>query len=150
MKENLITFSLVLLLSTFFFQGQQSLSISSNSDADNSKSSNKIAIAAVGDSVTSEISKVAGRAPYYLIFDGNGAFLKSIKNPAQNRGRGASSGVVDLLLKESVKAVIAGKFGDKMKNQLNANKIEYHECVGLVKETVEKFIKNKRSKDAKK
>ena len=149
MRKNLRTFCLVLFLSTFFFQVQHALSITPNSDADSSKSSNKIAIASVGDSVTSKISEKAGRAPYYLIFDGKGVFLKSIKNPAQNRGRGASSWVVDLLVKESVKTVIAGRFGDKMKNLVKANKIEYHERAGITKETVETFLKNKRSKNEK-
>ena len=150
MKEKLRIFYLVLFLSAFFLQAQQCLSMTHNSDVDSSKSSNKIAVAAVGDSANSEISKVAGRAPFILIFDGKGVFLKSIKNPSQNQRGGASSVVVNLLLKESVKAIIAGRFGDKMVRQLKTNKIEYHECTGIVKETLEKFIKNKRSKDAKK
>ena len=150
MKENLRTFYLVFFLSTFFMQVQQCLSITRNSDVDNSKSSNRIAIAAVGDSVTSEISKRAGRAPYYLVFDGNGVFLKSLKNPFQNRGHGASSGVVNLLIKESVKTVIAGNFGDKMKKLLETNKIEYHEHAGIAKEIVETIIKNKRNKNEQK
>ena len=150
MRKNLKIFALVLFLSTFFFQVQQSMAIMSNSNADNSKSSNKIAVATVGDSVTSEISKVSGRAPYFLIFDEKGVFLKSIKNPSQNRRGGASSVVVDLLKKESVKTVIAGKFGDKMVRQLKTNKIEYHENAGVAKKAVETVIKNKRSKNAQK
>lgn len=147
MKENLRTFFLVLFLSAFFLQGKQCLSITHNSDVDNSKSSNRIAIAANGDSVTSEISIRAGRAPYYLVFNKKGVFLKAIKNPSLMQGGGASSVVVDLLVKESVKTVIAGKFGDKMKKQLKANKIKYHERTGITKEIVETIIKNKRSKD---
>ena len=131
-------------------QVQQCLSITRNSDVDNSKSSNRIAIAAVGDSVTSEISNRAGRAPYFLVFDDNGVFLKPLKNPSQNQRRGASSGVVYLLIKESVKTVIAGKFGDKMKKLLETNKIKYHEHTGIAKEIVEKIIKNKRSKNEQK
>ena len=131
-------------------QARQGLSIARNSDVDNSKSSNRIAIAAVGDSLTSEISMRAGRAPYYLIFDENGIFIKSIKNPFWMQGGGASSGVVDLLIKESVKTVIAGKFGDKMKKQLEANGIKYHERTGITKEIVETIIKNKQKKNAQK
>jgi predicted Fe-Mo cluster-binding NifX family protein len=76
--------------------------------------------------------------------------LKSLINSSQNRGSGASSGVVDILIKESVKTVVAGRFGDKMKKQLEANKIEYHEHAGIVKKTVEIFIKNKRSRNVQK
>ena len=103
MKENLKTVYLVFFFSAFFLQTQQCLSITRNSDVDNSKFSKRIAIATVGDSVTSEISMRAGRAPYYLVFDRNGVFLKSLKNPSQMQGSGASSVVVDLLIKESVK-----------------------------------------------
>ncbi|GAH46346.1 unnamed protein product [marine sediment metagenome] len=147
MKKNLRTFLLVLFFSAFFLQGQQCLSITRNSDVYNSKSLNRIAIAAVGDSITSEISMRAGRAPYYLVFDKKGVFLKSIKNPSQMQGGGASSVVVDLLIKESVKTVIAGKFGDKMKKQLKANKIKYHERTGITKEIVETIIKKKIKKN---
>ena len=147
MKENLNTIFLALFISFFFLHGKQCLSITYNSDVDNSKSSNRIAIAANGDSVTSEISMRAGRAPYYLIFDKKGVFLKAIKNPSLMQGGGASSVVVDLLVKESVKTVIAGEFGDKMKKQLNTNKIKYHERTGIIKEIVDTIVKNKRSKD---
>ena len=150
MKEFLRTFYLLLFLSTFFMQVQQCTSIKRNSEVDSLKTSSRIAIAAVGDSVTSEISKRAGRAPYYLVFDGNGVFLKFLENPSQNQGRGASSGVVNLLIKESVKTVIAGKFGDKMKKLLETNKIEYHEHAGIANEIVETIIKNKRSKNEQK
>ena len=150
MKEKLRTFCLVLFFCAFFLQVQQCTSIKRNSEVDSLKTSSRIAIAAVGDSVTSEISKRAGRAPYYLVFDGNGVFLKSLKNPSQNRGHGASSGVVNLLIKESVKTVIAGNFGDKMKKLLETNKIEYHEHAGIAKEIVETIIKNKRSKNEQK
>jgi predicted Fe-Mo cluster-binding NifX family protein len=112
-----------------------------------SKSSNRIALATVGDSVTSEISKKAGRSSYYLIFDDNGLFLKSLINPSQTRGRRASTGVVDLLIKESVRTVIAGKFGNKMKKLLETNNIEYHEHSGVAQDVVGTIVKNKRSKN---
>ncbi len=131
---------LILCVSTIFMSVQQCLAITDSLDVHNQKSSDRIAIAAIGDSVTSEISERAGRAPYYLIFDGNGEFIKSIKNPSQKQGRRASSGVVDLLLKESVKTVIAGKFGDKMKKLLKTNKIEFHQQTGIVIEVVDELI----------
>ena len=135
------TIYLTLFFSAFFMQIPQCLSFAPNSDEDKSQSSNIIAIAAVGDSASSEISKKAGKAPYYLFFDGNGKFIKSLKNPSHTRGRGASSGVVDLLIKESVKTVIAGKFGNKMKKSLKTNKIEFHLHTGIAKEVVDEMIK---------
>ena len=146
MKENVKIFCLVLFLGTFLLLFQQCQSIKHISISENLKSSNRIAIAAVGDNVGSEISRVAGRAPYYLFFDENGVFLKSLKNPSQSQGRGVSSVVVDILIKESVKTVVAGKFGDKMKKSLEANQIEYHEHAGIAKDIVQTIIKDKRSK----
>jgi len=132
---------LILCVSTFFMSVHQCLAITNSLEMQNQKSSDRIAIAAVGDSVTSEISERAGRAPYYLVFDGDGEFIKSVKNPSQTRGRRASSGVVDLLVKESVKTVVAGNFGNKMKNLLNTNKIDFHQHTGIVIEIVDKLIK---------
>ena len=140
----------VLVLSTILILFQQCHSIKRNSIVENLKSSSRIAIAAVGDNVDSEISEVAGRAPYYLIFDGNGVFLKSLINPSQNQRGGASSGVVAILIEEFVKTVVAYKFGDKMMKQLETNKIEYHEHAGIAKDIVETIIKNKRSKNEQK
>ena len=141
MKNFLGSIYLTLFLSTFFMQVPQCLSFSHNSDENDSQSSKIIAIAALGDSATSEISEKAGKAPYYLFFDGNGEFIKSIKNPGRTQRRGASSGVVDLLIKESVKTVISGKFGDKMKKSLKTNKIEFHLHTGIAKNVVDEMIK---------
>ena len=141
MRKFLGSIYLTLFFSTFFMQVPQCLSSSSNSDEDDSLSSNIIAIAALGDSATSEISEKAGKAPYYLFFDGMGVFIKSLKNPSHMKGRGASSGVVNLLIKESVNTVIAGKFGDKMKKSLKTNKIEFRQHKGIAKEVVDEMIK---------
>ena len=141
MKAKLRIIYLFLILSTYFIQVHPCLSFQSNSESDSLQSLIKIAFAADGDSVTSKVSKRAGRAPYYLVFDGNGVFLKSIKNPSHKQGRGAGSTVVDLLKEESIKTVIAGKFGDKMIKLLETNKIEYHEHRGFVKEILAIFLK---------
>ena len=141
MREKIRIFCLLFFFSALFFQVQQSLSNTLNSDAESTKSLNKIAVAAVGDNENSVISMIAGRAPYYLIFEANGVFLKSIKNTGQSTERSSSSEVVSLLLKESCNTVIAGKFGDKMRNQLKTNKIEYYEGEGIAKNVVQTFIK---------
>jgi predicted Fe-Mo cluster-binding NifX family protein len=144
MKKYLRTFWLLFFFGTLFLQAQQSLSFIANSYGVSMNSPDNIAIATVGETVNSEISPVAGRSPYYLIFDENGVLLKSIKNSALSRGRSASSIVVDLLLKESCKIVIAGQFGDNMQNQLKANDIEYFEREGIASEVLQTFIKKQK------
>jgi len=92
---------------------------------------------------------LAGRAAYFLIFDCNGEFIKSIKNPAQNQKGGASSSVTALLKKESVKTLIAVKFGAKTETNLKAAGIEYRAHSGTARKVVDTILNSKRSKDAK-
>jgi predicted Fe-Mo cluster-binding NifX family protein len=147
MRTYLKFFYSVIFFSIFFFQVQTSLVFSHISAMDNSNSSYRIAIAVTGDSVTSELSNRAGRAPYYLVFDGNGVFLKSLVNPSRSQGRRASLGVLGLLKKESVKTVIAGRIGAKMKKSLELNNIEYFERSGIAEEILETILKNKQNKN---
>jgi predicted Fe-Mo cluster-binding NifX family protein len=147
MRENVRTCFHVLVLTALFMQLQQNQACATINNLGNSTSSEKIAVAAVGDSINSEISAVAGRAPFYLIFNEKGVLLKSIKNPAQNQRGGASSIVVHLLKEESVTIFIAGKFGNKMIGQLKANRIIYFERTGTAEKTVKKMLKTMREKD---
>jgi len=136
---------LVLFLGVIFMQAQQDLA---GKDKEDAKSPTKIAVAAEGSTESSKISDKAGRAPFFLIFDQNGAFIKAIKNPAQNQQGGASSSVTALLKKEGVKTLIAVKFGDKMKNNVKAAGIDYSEHSGTAREVVETIIKSKQNKNA--
>lgn len=134
------TYLLLLLFGTLISHILPGLSAASPSDLNSSKSLCKIAVAASGDTATSGISKIAGKAPYYLIFDGNGVFLKSIENPGHSSRHNSSSEVIDLLLNESCKIVIAEKFGEKLQNRLKANHIEYYEMKGMAKNAVLQFL----------
>ncbi|MEE4114062.1 MAG: NifB/NifX family molybdenum-iron cluster-binding protein [Desulfobacteraceae bacterium] len=130
MENRFKTFGLLSIFGAMLLQVQPPHSLAGNSH---------IALAAAGENENSEISEVAGRAPYYLIFDQNGVFVKSIKNSGQSSRRGSSSAVADLLLKESCNTVIAGQFGEKMKSRLKANQIEYHERTGRGKDVLKTF-----------
>lgn len=131
---------LLVLFVILIFHSLPSLSAASPSDSNSSKSLQNIAVAAAEGSAASGISMIAGKAPYYLIFDHNGGFVKSIRNPGHRSGHNSSSEVVDLLLKESCTIVIAGKFGDKLQNRLKANNIEYYERSGMAKNVVRQFV----------
>jgi predicted Fe-Mo cluster-binding NifX family protein len=100
----------------------------------------RVAVAAVGDTPEAEISMTAGRAPYYLLFDASGALLKSVRNPAERSPRSAGTAVVRLLLRESCPAVLAGKFGEKMKIQLQEQQIDFAERQGRVSDIVHATI----------
>jgi predicted Fe-Mo cluster-binding NifX family protein len=87
---------------------------------------------------------MSGRAPYYLIFDEKGVLKKSLKNPAINSRRDASSEVIGLLLKESCEIVIAGQFGNKMQNLLKQNNIRFYIREGTADKVIQSFIQNKK------
>ena len=129
MRNRFKAFCVLLFFVAMFLLVQPSLSLAANN----------IAVAAAGENENSEISPVAGRAPYYLIFDENGVFVKFIENSGRSSRRDSSSAVVDLLLKESCKTVIAGQFGEKMKSRLRANRIEFYERTGTVRNVLKTF-----------
>ena len=147
MKKNVRIFYLIVSISAFFMQSLQDLVADDKSINRDTQSAAVIAVSAVGDSELSEISDKAARAPYFLIFDNRGLFVKAIKNPAQNRRGGASTQVTALLKKESVKTLIAVKFGTKMENNLKSAGIQYLKHSGIAKEVVDKIINSKRNKD---
>ena len=90
----------------------------------------KIAIASSGKSENSEIS-VAGRAPYYLIYEKT-KLMKIIKNPFAVGGGGAGFGVAKMLIDEGVEMVISEKFGENMINALKEKNIKRREISNLI------------------
>ena len=91
----------------------------------------KIAVASEEKDLDSEISGRGGRAPFYLVFE-DGKIIETIKNPFVVGG-GAGYGVAGMLAKKKVDKVIAGKFGDNMKEALKGNDIDLKEKQGIVK-----------------
>jgi predicted Fe-Mo cluster-binding NifX family protein len=140
MKRELKIYWMLLLFCFFSCSGQKNVTRVPETQFQDVKNGVKIAVAAVSDSENSEISDVSGRAPWFLLFDENGNFLKSVKNPGVAMGRAASGAVTDLLLKEDCKIIIAGQFGYKMENQLKANKIDFYERRGNAKKVVQQLI----------
>lgn len=99
----------------------------------------KVAIASTGKNEDSEISPVAGRAPYFLIYE-NKKFVKTIKNPFAIGGGGAGFSVAKMLADEKVSLLVAGKFGDKMLKVFDERNIESKEIYGIsVKESLKEL-----------
>jgi len=86
----------------------------------------KIAIASETKDIKSQVSPVAGRTPYYLIFEDE-KMIKAIKNPFRMGGGGAGFGVADMMKEEGVEFLVSGSIGDNMKGALEGSGIEYRE-----------------------
>ncbi len=96
----------------------------------------KVAIASENKNENSEISARAGRAPFYLIFEG-GNLIKVMKNPFSFGGGGAGWGVAKMLGDYKVDLVIAENFGENMKMAFKERKINFEERKGNIKNFID-------------
>jgi predicted Fe-Mo cluster-binding NifX family protein len=100
----------------------------------------KIAVAADGNAPSSQVSTVAARAPYFLLFDEGGAFLEAVANPHKDAPGGAGSQAVDFLAGKGATVIIAGAFGPKMVGAMQAKGMRYVEFKGSAAEAVKQAL----------
>ncbi len=100
----------------------------------------KIAVSSEGDNENSQVSMVSGRAPYYLIFEGD-KLVEVIKNPFAMGGGGAGFGVAQMLANKGVEVVVSGKFGPNMSSSLQSKGIKVIEMSDIsAKEAVRRVL----------
>jgi predicted Fe-Mo cluster-binding NifX family protein len=99
-----------------------------------------IAVAAEGKVSTSQVSGVAARCPYFLLFDEKGTFVEAVANPNKDARGGAGTESVDLLAGKGVKAVIAGAFGQNMVDAMKGRGMRYLEFKGIAADAVKKAL----------
>lgn len=104
----------------------------------------KIAIASTGKTVSDPVSTLAGRAPYFLIFDSSGKLLEAIENPYKTSRGGAGIAVADFLGKKGVSKIAAGTFGPMMINAMESKKITYVEFKGSVEQALKYILDAKK------
>ena len=103
----------------------------------------KIAVASNNKESTSNVSSLAGRCPYYIIFDSTGKFVEVIENPYKDVRGGAGSSTADYLAEKRVTMVIAETFGGKMINAMKSKGITYYEFEGIASDAVKTILKSK-------
>lgn len=102
-----------------------------------------IAIATNDSGSEAIVSEKAGRAAYFLFFDGNGSFLAAEKNPFAGIPGGAGPKVAGFLSDKGVSLVVAGEFGTKMERALSSYKIKYILQTGVANEVVQAITQEK-------
>ena len=101
----------------------------------------KVAIASSGPTLKSKVDSRFGRCPYFLIINPKTNKSKVLKNIAGQSFQGAGISASQIIANKKVKAVIAGNFGPKAINVLNASGIKIFAGVFnlTIKQTLEKY-----------
>ncbi len=94
----------------------------------------KIAIAVTSKEQNAPVSDQPGRAAFFMIFDGEGRLLETLKNPFSVGGGGAGFGVAKMLADREVEVVVAGKFGTNMVNALEERGLRHYRMQGTAAE----------------
>lgn len=84
----------------------------------------KIAIAAIGKTLDSQVDPRFGRCSHFLIVDSETEEFEALENTAGQASRGAGISAAQMVVNQGVKAVIAGNFGPNALNVLSASGIK--------------------------
>jgi predicted Fe-Mo cluster-binding NifX family protein len=100
----------------------------------------RIAVATDSKQLTSSVSSLAGRSPYYLIFDSTGKLIEGVENPYRKMRGGAGTSIAQYLSEKGVTIIIAETFGSKMINAIKSKGMTYYEFKGVTNEAVKKIL----------
>lgn len=103
----------------------------------------KIAVASNNKNTTSNVGAMAGRSPYYLIFDSTGKLIEVIENPYKDARGGAGPSTANFLAEKGVTIVIAETFGGKMINAMKSKGMTHFEFKGITNDAVKKVLNPK-------
>ena len=103
----------------------------------------KIAVASNNKNATSNVGTIAGRSPYYLIFNSTGKLIEVIENPHKGVRGGAGPSTANFLAEKGVTIVIAETFGGKMINAMKSKGMTYFEFKGIANDAVKRVLNPK-------
>ena len=128
-KMSFLSLTMLFLVSTVTYAGQEVVV--------------KIAVASNNKNTTSNVGAIAGRSPYYLIFDSTGKLVEVIENPYKDVRGGAGPSTANFLAEKGVTIVIAETFGGKMINAIKSKGMTYFEFKGIANDAVKKVLNPK-------
>jgi predicted Fe-Mo cluster-binding NifX family protein len=100
----------------------------------------RIAVAADGADIKASVDSRTARAPFILIFDGNGELIESHKNPV-TRDRGAGPELAGWLVEKNVDTLIGGDIGPNLAQAIGARNISWAVKSGPVSEAVMEVLR---------
>jgi predicted Fe-Mo cluster-binding NifX family protein len=98
-----------------------------------------VGVAAEGKTPSARVSDVAARCPYFLLFDGKGAFVEAVANPHKD-AEGGGPLVVGFLAEKGVKVAVAGGFGPRIVDVMKAKGMRPVEFNGSAADAVKKAL----------
>lgn len=102
----------------------------------------KIAVATQTKDENGQINEIAGRAPYFLVFDGQGNLSEVVENIHADKMGGAGINAAELLAGKDIDVFIAGNIGPKMAEILETEGVRCKTFSGSIKEAVDQIIEN--------
>lgn len=84
----------------------------------------KIAITSNGNTLDSKLDMSFGRSAYFVVYDTESRAMEYIPNPNREAEEGAGTASVHLMASRSVKKIVSGEFGLKIKPLLDSLRIQ--------------------------
>jgi len=102
----------------------------------------KIAVAANDKTPSAAVSKQAGLAPFFLLFDAKGKMTEAIENPFKDK-EGAGKSVAELLKNKGVTVLVAEEYGGQIVEVMKSKGIKAVAFKGSAEEAVKKGLQSK-------
>jgi len=96
----------------------------------------KIAVAATGGSLDAQVADQFGRCRFFLIVDSESLRFEAFSNPASGMAGGAGPAAAQELARRGAQVVLAGTFGPRAQQALQAAGIRYVESSGKVRDAI--------------
>lgn len=99
-----------------------------------------VAIAASGPETGSQVSVYAARIPWLFLFNEQGDRKEAIANPVAETERGAAPKAAAWLKEQGVGVFLAGDFGPRLIEELEAEGIKYRSVNGTHAEVIAHWV----------
>jgi len=107
---------------------------------------NKIAIAADGETIDSQVAEKAARCHWLLFFDEEGELTEALENPYREERGGAGTSCAQLLADNRATIFVAGFVGNKMAAALEDSQITFISFTGTVKDAIAHVLEDMTGK----
>jgi len=99
----------------------------------------KIGVAATGGSLDAEVAEQFGRCRWFVVVDSETLRFEAFLNSAITMASGAGPAVVKELVDRGAQVVLAGKFGPKAQQALEAAGVRHAEASGKIRAAVARW-----------